>query len=1069
MLVVGAGVSRAAAGLPGWTQAVELAIDHLESTGMASVDRIGELRQQLAEADSVEALTRCASHVRGDLSVGASGSGEFGSWLKKTFDVPLADVDDHALVSSILRLPAAMITTTNYDKILSGSRLGAEGVTWRESNLVLQALENGKNVVHLHGAWDDPESVVLGEADYDRLYQDEAYRAFMRTLWLSKTLVFVGCSLDGIQDPDFVRFLDWTASTFPDSTVKHYALVRTNSYTPEDAQRFLNRWRIQLVPYGDSYNDLLPFISRFVPPRVDHPPPSPPSVFVGRQEVLDGLKSAIRRGDKTLVHGMGGIGKTSLVSTAAAELVAEIEPYSTLWVDGDGKLALELAKEIGRAAGLEEIDLLESPEAASQLKRWLSTEDRLHVVIDIFDDPEESRHFVRDFVPTTFPVTVIARRRSTGFQTYIPVGSLDPTASEELFCAVAGIEQGQQVVQEICEAVDGHPLALTLAGSRVVVEDLPLGRLKNRLQDARDRLPTLRNVDLEDSPSTSVRASLYVSFENLPDELLSAIAALAHFPSTVTCDLLAPTLDVDLLRCEDVIGRLVSRSLIERDSFGILRLHPLVRDFVLDFDRTEGLDYQSSIESAFVDLAKRIYTDDASVERIIGNNVDSVLGFIRSTTREDSTDRQIAAVLFVDALFRPYGIVDSYLITSIGLSNRRALIDHGLRLIGDIPVTELKAAMQVCMAHTHTEERDYGAAIRVLEQADEALIEDGGDFAQRSFVKCEIGNRLIELHRYDEAENVMTEGLVFALQSGDKGSIAQLTGQLGQVRLRIGNLDVARTNYEEARALYQQLGNSTGVASCMYWLAEISRALGDFERAWGLDCESLEADIVADNVGGALTSLERLAVDIRNREQASFVLAKLDSIEPTLPAHVDTGTVDAIRGQALALVGETDRAKQLLERVHAARAHAGDLRGAAVALGRLSNIADVEHRWEDAWQYNELSRQSYETANELRGVHTCGLNGMRIGEALEDTPKIVKASCVAISAAASMNDLGGIAEAILRVPEDVRRAVTITAPEQRGASREETLALIAQAADAEALGTAVGLATYLIGKEARGG
>ena len=99
------------------------------------------------------------------------------------------------------------------------------------------ALRDGEpRIFHLHGVYDEPDSVVFGIADYAALVEDPAYRIVFSSLWLTKTLLFIGCSFDGLSDPDFSRMLEWASSTFKGSPCRHYALLLNGSFTAEDTR-----------------------------------------------------------------------------------------------------------------------------------------------------------------------------------------------------------------------------------------------------------------------------------------------------------------------------------------------------------------------------------------------------------------------------------------------------------------------------------------------------------------------------------------------------------------------------------------------------------------------------------------------------------------------------------------------------------------------------------------------------------------------------------------------------------------------------------------------------------------
>lgn len=993
------------------------------------------------------------------------GSGEWSTWLRNTLEVPIQEVQGNSLISVLLRLPVNLITTTNYDKVLSGLKMGAEGVTWREPNRVLEALRSGTNIVHLHGAWDDPQSVIFGWEEYEALYANEAYRHFLRTLWLSKTLVFVGCSLDGMRDPDFARLLDWAAETFPDNTVKHYALVRADTYAQSDVERFLNRWRIQLVPYGESYDDLVPYLLSFVPQKPDLMPPSPPRVFAGREEALEQLLTSILGGETILVHGIGGIGKTSLVAKAVAELEGTPEGKITLWMDGAGESALDLGRAVGRHLQVPALEAEEEQVIASRIRLHLANHANMHIVVELNNDIDHAKVFVEDYVPPGVPVTVVSRRRMPGFQNYIRVDPLDQSEAEALFCAVAGIDLGHPLVREIVEALEGHPLALTLAASRIVVEDLPLVHLRNRLSEAKSRLATLQSVDGTDSPLTSVSASLQVSFENLPDHLQQAAALLAHFHFDATSEMLALALEADVVESEDIISRLVSRSIVQRDNYGIVHLHPLVKDYVVNLVRSDSDSYGLKIEKALIDLIKEDDQDRLSRSRTVIDNYENVAHFIRGTNSESSIERIQASVVLLDELFRPHGIVDRFAVDTIGSHEKIDLIDGGLEIVGNTLAGELKVALLVCKAHVFSSERSFQRAIGVLEEAMVILDDTSMGPEHASFIKCQIANQLCELFSYSEAERVMKEGLDLAIESAKESSIAQLKGQMGMVLLRSGDLDRAKEYYQEAKDIYQRLQDFIGVAACLYNMADIARMNEEEDLAWALDCEGLEAEITAVNPKGALSSLERLAASVTTEDQLDIVLSRLGEVTSLLPratwgAH--RGIEQTIRGVAYLRRGDSGKARQNFEQALALREEAGDHRGAAVVLGHMSNLAFVSGRPDEAWDFNKRSRKMYEAANDLRGIYVCGINGISFAIHLDDPESVIDACASAVHAAALMNDLQGIVQAFTAMPLTMLTQLDMQVPDAGDLSTEEVMELIAESAVNRDMARIAGLVDLLV-------
>ncbi|MFF5296516.1 SIR2 family NAD-dependent protein deacylase [Paractinoplanes globisporus] len=255
--VIGVGVSRAAAGLPTWWQAVDAARQHLERTNAVDAGELAEAARLLDAGDLVAAAALLTGRLK-DLR-------EWGAWLRRAFRVERGAVHDWRLPSAVFELMCPLLATTNYDPILSfDSLVPREAVSWDRPASMQAALRDSGGVLHLHGVWDKPDTVVFGTADYDRLAADEAYESVMRTLWLDRTLLFVGCSFDGMQDPDVGRLLAWAGKTFGQSQFRHYALLPTAECVPERVAHLL-RQRIQVIDYGPDPGTLPDFLRSLNP------------------------------------------------------------------------------------------------------------------------------------------------------------------------------------------------------------------------------------------------------------------------------------------------------------------------------------------------------------------------------------------------------------------------------------------------------------------------------------------------------------------------------------------------------------------------------------------------------------------------------------------------------------------------------------------------------------------------------------------------------------------------------------------------------------------------------------
>jgi SIR2-like domain len=261
--VVGAGVSMSTCKTPGWKTLLVNGRTHLLDRGLLSKDDDHALQTAL----DGNALTRAASLLQN--AMGAPG-GEYPAWLNREFNDKDWPIISYDLIIEVLDLPCPLIATTNYDQLLErfDTNFRRETIPTRASDLV-SALRD-KGVLHLHGVYTDPSSVILSDSDYKAAITNKAYRSIIQTIWITRSMLFIGCSFDGITDPDFSHLFDWAYATFGPTQHRHYAVVPNALATIENNQRFLlGRHRLQLIPYGCDRSDLPGFVAELNPARAE--------------------------------------------------------------------------------------------------------------------------------------------------------------------------------------------------------------------------------------------------------------------------------------------------------------------------------------------------------------------------------------------------------------------------------------------------------------------------------------------------------------------------------------------------------------------------------------------------------------------------------------------------------------------------------------------------------------------------------------------------------------------------------------------------------------------------------
>ena len=197
LVVVGAGVSVAATGadIAGWVGLLENGVSRCEELGLSPAK--AEIWRSLIHSQDVEMMISAAELVTKKL--GGPEDGEYATWLRDCFED--LRCRERGLIEALVDLDAP-IATTNYDNLLE-EVTGLRPVTWKHPGAIQRVLQKDEpRIIHLHGHWEEPESVVLGTRSYERVKEASAAQAIQQAVTVFNKLVFVGCG-DGLEDPNF--------------------------------------------------------------------------------------------------------------------------------------------------------------------------------------------------------------------------------------------------------------------------------------------------------------------------------------------------------------------------------------------------------------------------------------------------------------------------------------------------------------------------------------------------------------------------------------------------------------------------------------------------------------------------------------------------------------------------------------------------------------------------------------------------------------------------------------------------------------------------------------------------
>lgn len=256
-----------------WQGLIYHGIHRCRSLGLITAERAEQLKK-VVEWNDVDDLIHVAESVTKTLR--AESPGTYQKWLNET--VGKLKVKAPQLIQALDRI-CKLLSTLNYDT-LPEKVLQRVSVRWNEPHRVSLAVNGQKveaagidrdTIIHLHGCWDDAESVVFGSTSYQAVGTHSHAQAVQQLFAVGYTMMFVGCG-ETLADPNFSKFVPVVTKILGETAKVHYVLC-----LEEDVEK----WKAKKIPwlhpvsYGKKHDDLVPFLESLAKYRGE-PPPEPP-------------------------------------------------------------------------------------------------------------------------------------------------------------------------------------------------------------------------------------------------------------------------------------------------------------------------------------------------------------------------------------------------------------------------------------------------------------------------------------------------------------------------------------------------------------------------------------------------------------------------------------------------------------------------------------------------------------------------------------------------------------------------------------------------------------------------
>lgn len=265
VFICGTGVSRAALtgkpeeSLMSWPGLLSNGIDYVRNVRDTAEAECKRWRDKLQQSDTF-LLIGVGGWVANNLNY---PNPPFSSWLRAVFE-PIRSLirPNDPLLAALRRLwkAGARIATTNYDDILAQFLGVAHVVPKTNFDGATRWLSSNDCVVHLHGHYTEPSSVVLGLQGYQSLSRDQVYTGFLNAIAATQTLVFLGTGA-GLEDPNMHALL-WKLSEFTAASTNRLWYILAREEDAGDLKAKFADYGAAVITYGTEHHQLASWLER---------------------------------------------------------------------------------------------------------------------------------------------------------------------------------------------------------------------------------------------------------------------------------------------------------------------------------------------------------------------------------------------------------------------------------------------------------------------------------------------------------------------------------------------------------------------------------------------------------------------------------------------------------------------------------------------------------------------------------------------------------------------------------------------------------------------------------------
>jgi predicted ATPase/class 3 adenylate cyclase len=610
------------------------------------------------------------------------------------------------------------------------------------------------------------------------------------------------------------------------------------------------------------------------------------TAFIGREREIAQVKSLVGSSRLVTLTGFGGIGKSRLSLQAAHELLDDY-PEGVWWVElapvSNPERVVDAIAEVLSVREQADRSLIET------LEIELCDDRRLLILDNCEHLIEACAHLVDRLLASCANLHVLTSSREPlhveGEVTlHVPALTLPKDGStdvESLKASEAGLLfleraravlpdfeltlSNRQAVQQVCQRLDGIPLAIELAAARVPV--MPVAQIAARLDHVFRLLTGGSRTALP--RQQTLQATIDWSYQMLSPVEKNFFQRLSIFAG-------GWTLDAASMVCKDqAIDEYLALDLLTN----------LVEKSLVILDRRPGRERRYRFLETLRQYARVKLEEKGYVEIYASRHLDYYLQYAEQKAEELSSADQVKALKQMEvegdnfraaltwslsnsenakASVRMAIALGSFWLVRGNLQEGRSWMSAVLAEEATCACAEERAMaldLAAMMAYRQSDYPESKAAWEESLQISRELGQEGKSGVQLALTG--LAMTASEVGDYQTAPQLLGEALEISRQLGDELGEADILRNLAWAAMRPGDYRSAREYLGQAGILFRRLNEKVGLSSTLSGLGEVATRQGELERARALLEEALELRRELDNkwgIGATLGTLGWVAI-----------------------------------------------------------------------------------------------------------------------------------------------------------------------------------------------------------------